>query len=212
MYIPAAFTAPHDAAVLALLREQVLAQVVWTDADGRLQATPLPWLVREGEPLRLQAHLPRANPLAAWLGAVGEAPLLLSFQGPSAYVSPNWYPSKAATERMVPTWNYASVLVHGRARLHESADWVLAQIEALTQQQEARQPKPWRVADAAPGFVAQLLRVLVGVELTVERVEAKFKLGQNRSPEDRAGLAAGLAAAGDPASAGLLALMRALGL
>ena len=76
MYIPPAFAAPGDAAVLALLREVVLAQTVWSDAAGALQATPLPWLVREGEPpLRLQAHLPRANPLVDWLrGAAGRAP------------------------------------------------------------------------------------------------------------------------------------------
>ena len=171
MYIPPAFAAPGDAAVLALLREVVLAQTVWSDATGALQATPLPWLEREGEPpLRLQAHLPRRA---------------FAHQHQSR--------------------------VHGEAQLHDDPDWVLAQIEALTDQQEGRQPRPWRVADAAAGHVAQLLRVLVGVELRVQRIEAKFKLGQNRSAEDRAGLAEGLAAAGDPASAALLALMRESG-
>ncbi len=206
MYIPKHFEAPSTEAVAALLRSHPLAQVCWQDSDGSLQATPLPWLLVDGEPRRLQAHLPRANPLVARLAA-GPQPLLVSFQGPSAYISPNWYPSKAETERMVPTWNYATVVVHGRASLHEDPAWVLAQIEALTAQQEATQTKPWRVADAAPGFVPQLLRVLVGVELVVERLEAKFKLGQNRSERDLAGVAAGLQAAGDPASLALLALM-----
>ena len=206
MYTPKHFEAPSTEAVAALLRSHPLAQVCWQDSDDSLQATPLPWLLVDGEPLRLQAHLPRANPLVARLAA-GPQPLLISFQGPSAYISPNWYPSKAETERMVPTWNYATVVVHGRATLHEDPAWVLAQIEALTAQQEATQTKPWRVADAAPGFVPQLLRVLVGVELVVERLEAKFKLGQNRSERDLAGVAAGLQAAGDPASLALLALM-----
>ncbi len=215
MYIPKHFEAPSTQAVRELVRRHALAQVCWQDDAGALQATPLPWLWVETEdaaaPLRLQAHLPRANPLAAAL-ADGSRPLLLSFQGPSAYVSPNWYPSKAQTERMVPTWNYASVLLHGRARRVDDADWVLAQIEALTARHEAGQPRPWRVADAAPGFVPQLLRVLVGIEFEIERLEAKFKLGQNRSAEDRAGVAAGLAAAGDADSQALLELMRSLGL
>lgn len=209
MYLPKHFEAP-PAAALSLIRRHPLGQAVWQDAAGALQATPLPWLLAsDDQPLRLRAHLPRANPLVARLAA-GPAALLVSFQGPDAYVSPTWYPSKAQTERMVPTWNYACVVAHGRASLHEDADWVLAQIEALTAQQEARQPQPWRVGDAAPGFVAKLLRVLVGVELVVERLEAKFKLDQNSSATDRAGVAAGLQAAGDPASLGLLALSRDL--
>lgn len=209
MYIPAHFHAPSASAVTALIRQHPLAQVCWQDQDGSLQATPLPCMLVDGEPLRLQAHLPRANPLVARL-ASGPQALLVSFQGPSAYISPNWYPSKAETERMVPTWNYATVVAHGRATLHDDAGWVLAQIEALTAQQESTQPRPWKVADAAPGFVPQLLRVLVGVELVVERLEAKFKLGQNRSERDLDGVAAGLQAAGDPASLELLALMRRL--
>lgn len=203
MYIPKDFVA-SEAQALALIRQLVLGHAVWQDAQG-LQGTPLPWLIAAGEPLRLQAHLPRANPLARALAA-GPLPLLISFQGPSAYVSPNWYPSKAETERMVPTWNYAMVQVHGRLQLRDEPGWVRAQMDALTRQQEATQPRPWQVDDAAPGFVEQLLRVLVGAELQVERIEAKFKLGQNRTPRDRAGLLEGLRAAGDPASLALLRL------
>lgn len=209
MYIPSHFSASDEQA-LALIRDWALGSVVWT-RDGELQATPLPWLQAEGAPLRLQAHLPRANPLVRALAGV-ELPVLLIFQGPSAYVSPNWYPSKAETERMVPTWNYASVQARGQLRLHDDPAWVRAQIEALTARHEAHQPQPWRVDDAAPGFVEQLLRVLVGVELTVERLETKFKLGQNRSERDLQGLRAGLQAAGDPASLALLDLMRSEGL
>ena len=205
MYIPKDFAA-SDAQALDLIRSQVLGNVIWQDADG-LQATPLPWLIAPGEPLRLQAHMPRANPLAKALAA-GPLSVLISFQGPSAYVSPNWYPSKAETERMVPTWNYAIVQVHGRLALRDDAAWVRAQMDALTQQQEATQARPWRIDDAAPGFVDQLLRVLVGAELQVERIEAKFKLGQNRAPRDLQGLMDGLQAAGDPASLALLALTR----
>lgn len=205
MYIPKDFAA-SDAQALELIRSQVLGNVVWQGEDG-LQATPLPWLIAPGEPLGLQAHMPRANPLAKALAA-GPLAVLISFQGPSAYVSPNWYPSKAETERMVPTWNYAIVQVHGRLALRDDAAWVRAQLDALTQQQEATQARPWQVADAAPGFVDQLLRVLVGAEVQVERIEAKFKLGQNRAPRDRQGLMDGLQAAGDPASLALLALTR----
>jgi transcriptional regulator len=205
MYIPRDFAASDEQA-LALIRSQVLGNAVWSDAQG-LQGTPLPWWLADGEPLRLQAHMPRANPLAKALAA-GPLPLLISFQGPSAYVSPNWYPSKAETERMVPTWNYALVQVHGRLSLRDDPAWVHAQIDALTRQQERSQAQAWQVTDAAPGFVDQLLRVLVGAELQVERIEAKFKLGQNRAPRDLQGLMDGLQAAGDPASLVLLELTK----
>lgn len=202
MYIPPTYAATEQQAH-ALIRQQVLGTAVWHDGRA-LQATPLPWLLAaEGQ--ELHAHLPRANPLVPALAA-GPLDVLISFTGPAAYISPNWYPSKAETERMVPTWNYSAAQLHGRLHLQTDPAWVQAQIAALTAQQEARQPKPWTLDDAAPGFIDQLLKVLVGLRFEILRVESKLKINQHHSERDRAGMREGLRSAGDAASLALLSL------
>lgn len=203
MYTPSAYAAT-EAQAQALVRQQVLGTVVWHTAEG-LQATPLPWLLAAGGQ-ELHAHVPRANPLVQALAA-GPLEVLVSFTGPAAYISPNWYPSKAETERMVPTWNYQAAQLHGRLQLETEPAWVRAQMAALTAQQEAREPKPWTLDDAAPGFVDQLLRVLVGLRFTVQRVESKLKINQQHSERDRAGMRDGLQRADDAASRALLKLI-----
>ena len=203
MYIPAAYTGT-EAQAHRLVREQVLGTLVWTQ-DGALQATPLPWLLA-AEGRELHAHLPRANPVVAALAA-GPLDVLVSFTGPAAYISPNWYPSKAETERMVPTWNYQAAQLHGRLHLETDPAWVRAQMTALTAQQEAREPRPWTLDDAAPGFIDQLQRVLVGLRFEIRQVESKLKISQKYAERDRAGMRDGLRQAGDAASLGLLDLI-----
>lgn len=210
MYLPPSFHAPSDAASLELVALNPLASVVWQEG-GALQSTPLPWLLGEGAaPLAgLRAHLPRANALVrAVTDAAGGLPALLIFQGPQAYISPNWYPSKAETERNVPTWNYATVHLHGKLVLHDDAEWVREQLHALTAKHEAAEPRPWRLDDAAPGFIDQLLRVLVGLSFQLERTEAKFKLSQNRAPADFQGVVDALAASSDPGAQATAQLMK----
>jgi transcriptional regulator len=191
MYLPSHFRSPSQAAERQLIRQHPLATLVWTDVDG-LRATPLPMLLREeGEQLVLAAHLPRANPLVAHLMA-GAQRLLAVFNGPEAYISPNWYPGKAETHRRVPTWDYATVHAHGTAEVHDDRDWVRAQLHALTTQQEASQAKPWGLHEAPADYIDTLLKVLVGVELKVTRLGAKFKVSQNHSLADRLGVRAAL--------------------
>lgn len=202
MYVPSVYRSPSREAELKLMREHPLATLVWHDGRA-LQATPLPLLLR-GESV-LAAHLPRANPLVAHLQH-GEAPLMAVFMGPEGYVSPSWTPTKAETHRVVPTWNYATVHAHGPARLVEDAGWVRAQLDELTARQEAALPAPWAVADAPPDYIAQLMRVLVGLELHIEHLDGKFKLSQ-KDDRDRLGAAAVLASTNPP----LAALMRGEG-
>ncbi len=188
MYIPPPHAAPSDSACIELLQAHPLGTVVWQQAGG-LEATPLPWLLRQGTGLQLAGHVARANPLLNALAA-GPLPVLVIFQGPQGYISPNWYPSKAETERQVPTWNYSTVHAHGRLRAVHEAGWVRELLDALTREHEAALPQPWRLEDAAPGFIEQLQRVIVGVELQVERLEGKFKLGQDEQLRDQLGSAA----------------------
>lgn len=191
MYVPK-FYAAAEAESLALLRRYPLGTAVWSGPEG-LEATPIPWLLRE---TTLAAHAPRANPLVK-RALAGELEVLVIFQGAQGYISPSWYPSKAITEKMVPTWNYAAVHVHGRLRAIDETDWVRAQLAELTAKHEADEPSPWTLEQAAPGFIEQLQRVLVGLELTITRIEGKAKLSQNREEGDQRAVIATLRQRGE---------------
>jgi transcriptional regulator len=127
--------------------------------------------------------------------------VLLVVTGPQAYVSPSWYASKAEHGRVVPTWNYTAVHLTGRARVHEDAAWLRDAVDELVEHHEAARPRPWRSSDAPGRFVEGQLRAVVGIEVTVERVEAKAKLSQNRSAADREGVVRGLREEGSAGAA-----------
>ncbi len=152
-----------------------LAQIVVATPNG-LFATPVPMVRRDGS---LVGHVARPNEL--WQHP-GEA--LAIFTGPDAYVSPNWYPSKAEHGRVVPTWNYTTVHVRGTLQIHDDDDWKLALVTFLTETFEATQPRPWRVADAPADYTAALMGRIVGIELINLTMEGKRKLSQNQSAEN----------------------------
>jgi transcriptional regulator len=182
-----------------------LATVVTATEEG-LMATPLPlFLVAEEGPFgTLYGHLARANP--QWsVPARGEA--LAIFPGPDAYVTPSWYASKREHGRVVPTWNYEAVHAHGVPEFFEDEGRLLQAVTRLTERHEAGRAAPWAVADAPERFVQGQLRGIVGLRLPIARLVGKRKMSQNRSAEDRAGVAAGLAASdqpGDQVAAGLI--------
>ncbi len=166
-----------------------------------IRAAPLATLIRGGPELsadaipleldgdRLLGHVARANPL--WREADGQ-PVLAVFHGASAYITPSWYASKAEHGRVVPTWNYAMVQAHGTLRAIEDTAWIEAFVTRLTKRHEAPFSAPWQVSDAPADYVQKMLKAIVGIEIAVTRLEGKFKLSQNRSPEDRAGVSRGL--------------------
>ncbi len=178
------------------------AELVTVGADGYPVATLLPVLWRGGTVL---AHMARANP--HWREIGDDSPALLVVAGPQAYVSPSWYAAKAEHGRVVPTWNYTTVHLTGRARVHDDVEWVRAMVTALTAEHESHREHPWAVTDAPSPYVDGQLRGIVGIEITVERVEAKAKLSQNRSDADRAGVVAGLRAESTPATTAVADLM-----
>ena len=110
----------------------------------------------------------------------GSAALLIVPVG-DAYISPGWYPSKADDPKVVPTWNYEVVHLHGRLSTHDEA-WTEQLVRDLTDHHEAAMPSPWSVDDAPPEYVARMLKAIVGVSLEVTGIEAKRKLSQNKSP------------------------------
>jgi transcriptional regulator len=195
MYVPDHFAA-EPADVAALLAAGGLAQLVTPTADG-LIATPLP-LIYDRDRAALLGHVARNN--EHWQAAeraTGDSLAILT--GPDAYVSPSFYPSKQEHGRVVPTWNYVTVHVHGRLIVHEDTDWLRALVTRLTEHHEADFATPWAVSDAPSAFIEGQLRAIVGLELALTRVEAKVKLSQNRTAADQTGVIAGLRVS-DPAS------------
>lgn len=186
MYLPRHFQMTDDDAARDVLRSRVAGTlVVATDDD--LEASLLPWVL---DATVLRGHVARANPLARVLGEAHRC--LVIFDTVDGYVSPSWYPSKDEHHEVVPTWNYEAVHVHGTARLVDDEAWIRELVTALTERQESSMPAPWAVSDAPEEYIAKMLRAIVGVEVTIERIEAKAKLSQNRSDADVDGVIAGL--------------------
>lgn len=190
MYTPSAFREDRPGVLRDLIRKHPLATLVTGGRDG-LTANLVPFVLlttAEGDLLR--AHMARANEQFASLREGGEA--LVIFQGPEAYVSPTWYPSKKEHGKVVPTWNYVVVQAWGKPRVVEDRDWLLEQINMLTTAQEAGRRDPWTVADAPADYIDAQIRGIAGVEIPVSRIEGKWKASQNQPKANRRGVAQGL--------------------
>ena len=195
MYVPAHFAETRLEVLHAALRAAGLFTLV-TAGRGGLDASHLPMLLEtpDGRPARLIGHVARAN--GQWRETPDRSPALAVALGPDAYVTPSWYPAKAESGRVVPTWNYVAVHAHGVVRFFHDRERLLDLVERLTDVHEQGRPHPWRVSDAPPGYVDGLLAGIVGVELEITRLEGKWKVSQNRSATDRRGVVEGLAADG----------------
>jgi transcriptional regulator len=203
MYRPTYFREDRLDILHGLIRSHPFAQLVTAGGPG-LQANPLPMLIdQEGSPNgTLRGHLARGNDQVAALKAGTGA--LAIFQGPQAYISPSWYPSKAEHGRVVPTWNYISVHAWGTPRVIVDPAWLRRLVGDLTEAQERGRPNPWSVADAPQDFIAGQLKAIVGIEISIDRIEGKWKVSQNRPEADRRGVVEGLRADGDYVMADLV--------
>lgn len=187
MYVPHFNAVDDPDEIRRMVAAVAAAQLITVDADGYPAATLLP-VLWHGD--RVIAHMARAND--HWRGIAPDSPALLVCAGDDAYVSPNWYASKAEHGRVVPTWNYSAVHLRGRVTVHDDAEWVRAAVTALTEEHEQSRPSPWAVTDAPEPYVEGQLRAIVGLEFAVEQVTGKAKLSQNRSETDQRGVVAGL--------------------
>jgi transcriptional regulator len=144
----------------------------------------------------LTGHLARGNP--QWKASDFSKPAVAMFMGPDAYVSPNWYPSKAEHGKAVPTWNYSLIYVRGMLETFESADELRAHVTALTERFERNAPTPWKVSDAPEDYLQRQFKGIVGLRLRIETIEGKAKLSQNRTRADQDGVIAALSASERP--------------
>ena len=184
MYLPAHFEEPRVEVLHRLIDAYPLGVLVTAGGSG-LEANHLPFLI-DPQPAPfgiLRAHVARANPVWRELGDTIEP--LVVFQGPSHYVTPSWYPTKAATGKVVPTYNYVVVHAYGRIRAIEDRAWLRELVTRLTRRHETG-PNPWQVADAPADYLDTMLGAIVGLEIEVTRLLGKWKVSQNRAPADRA--------------------------
>lgn len=183
MYLPPLFAESRPEELHRILREHPLGMLVTQGPEG-FEADHLPFLLDAGRgPLgTLLAHVARANPV--WKQVKDGDPVLVVFRGAQGYISPNWYPSKQETHRHVPTWNYEAVHAHGRIRVRDDEKFLRGLLARLTREHEAGQPVPWRMGDAPPDYLAELLAQIVGIEVDIARIACKRKLSQNRENRD----------------------------
>lgn len=202
MYVPQPFKEDRIGVLHHQIRSAGLATLVSLAADG-LIASHIPLLL-DPEPTpygTLLGHLARPNPQAR--GAVGDA--LAIFLGPDAYITPSWYATKQATGKVVPTWNYVAIHAYGPLEFIDDPAHAREHIAHLTKRHERDRPVPWTPSDAPEDFIAGLVRGIIGFRLTINRLEGKWKMGQNRPLEDRTGVADGLA---DEGRSDMAALVR----
>lgn len=204
---------PHQEHDLQRLQQQMretrLAVLV-THGEQGLLASHIPVLIDtgEGEYGTVYGHLARAN--RQWQELQQGSEALLVFAGADAYVSPSFYPSKAATHKVVPTWNYLAVHAYGSAEVIEDSAALLDIVSRLTDRHEQGRDTPWQVSDAPSDYIEGMLRAIVGFRLPITRIQGARKLSQNRSAEDVAGVRDGLASSSDPQDNQLAAQMRPL--
>lgn len=204
MYIPDHFREARLEVLHNAMRQIGFATLVTHGAQGRLEANHMPMLLETNV---LRGHVARANPV--WKAGEGEA--LAIFLGPHAYVSPNWYPSKRATGKAVPTWNYITVHAKGAIRWIQDASWLRAHVTRLSETHEDQRARPWKVSDAPESYIDAMLKGIVGFELEIAQLDGKYKLTQNRDAADREAVAAAFGREGRADLARLMAPLRAEG-
>lgn len=187
MYLPSHFAEARIEVLHGLIQDSPLATLVTCSPRG-VEADLLPLLLRPGlgEFGELQGHVARANPL--WRSHPADVDVLAVFQGPQAYVSPNWYPTKREHGKAVPTWNYITVQARGRLQVVDDMLWIRGLLDDLTATHESGQPVPWRIGEAPPDYIEKMLAAIVGFRLVITELSGKWKVSQNQPAPNRVGV------------------------
>ncbi len=207
MYIPKAFAEERPEVIAEAIRAARIGELVTMGPDG-IEATPVPLLLEpRGEHGALVGHLARGNP--QWRSFDPGVEALVIFRPADAYVSPSLYPTKQTDGRVVPTWNYVTVHAWGPLIVHDDRAWLDGLVRRLTEHHETGREPSWSADDAPPEFIDRMLGGIVGIEIPIARIQAKWKLSQNRPESDFDGVVSGLAA-GSESDQRISELMRQL--
>jgi transcriptional regulator len=204
MYVPSRFKEERVPLLHDTIARIGLGTLVTLGDDGMV-ASHVPMLIAtEPAPFgTLSGHLARANP--QWRTARPEVDALAIFIGPTSYITPNWYPTKRKTGKVVPTWNYIAIHAYGRLRFIDDPERARINVTGLTNRHESGSAVPWQVTDAPAEYIEAMLKAIVAFELTITRLEGKWKMSQNRPVLDRAGVVAGLTGEGETEVAAIVA-------
>ena len=191
MYIPPHFKEDRIDVLHGLIQQHSLAALVTLGPNG-LIANHLPLIV-DPEPApfgTLRGHFSKAN--SQWKESLPNVSALAIFQGPTAYITPSWYPSKAETGSVVPTYNYMVVHAYGPLTTFDDPDVLERHLRRLTAAHEAAFADQWSLDDAPAAYIRGQMKGIVGIEIPIARLEGKCKLSQNRPAADQAGVVEGL--------------------
>jgi transcriptional regulator len=141
-------------------------------------------LIFDQERMVLKGHVARANPLVK-INKDQPVSCMTIFHGPDGYISPAWYETKKTTGKAVPTWNFIVVHAHGKLNFIQDRNWIYENVAELSDRHEATRGSEWKITDAPPTYIDAMIRAIIGIEISVDRMEGKFKLSQNRSDADR---------------------------
>ncbi len=192
MYVPNHFKEDDVEKLQQYIRDYSFGLLVIADDEG-IEVNHVPFYLSiedDGSYGTLQCHLARSN--RVWQRIENSRSVLAVFQGPDAYVSPSWYPTKAETGRVVPTWNYLAVHAEGCAKVVQDSAWLYEHLCQLTNQHERDRADPWTVDDAPKDYTEGLMRGIVGIEIKIEKLTGKLKSSQNQPECNQLGVKAGL--------------------
>lgn len=207
MYIPKHFEEPSVEVMHDLIRNYPLATLVTLSTNGlNANHIPLHLSVSPGPYGTLQGHVARSNPMLDDINTGQET--LVIFHGPNAYITPSWYPTKNESGKVVPTWNYAVVHAYGNLRILDNAEWLHAQLEMLTNQNEAQFSEPWAVSDAPTEFTEKLMVSIVGIEMEIIKLLGKWKISQNQPIQNQDGVTQGLSTGKQPGASEMAKLVK----
>ena len=206
MYIPAKFKQDNIEDLVSIMQQYPFATLVANSYDG-IEATHFPVLLEQinGE-LVLKAHVAKANKI--WEKVESGSDVLVIFNGPNSYISPNYYPTKAENGRAVPTWNYVVVHAKGKVSYSHDPEWIYRVIDKLTTEHELNLDTPWSISDAPETFIDKMLPAIVGLEIKINSIVGQWKLSQNQPEVNKHGVISGLDALGDHTSTTMAAMVR----
>lgn len=190
MHIPKKFEQNDPEQLRKLINYYPFATLV-TYSESGLEANHIPFFLdsSNGRDV-LKGHIAKVNEL--WKNVSDKSEVLVVFNGPNCYVSPNYYPTKKETGKAVPTWNYVAVHVKGLMSYIYDAQWNLNMINRLTEQHEANQPIPWSISDAPNDYIQKMLPAIVGLEIEVLSIKGQWKVSQNQPERNKQGVVDGL--------------------
>jgi transcriptional regulator len=190
MFQPKSFKQTDEYKQLKLIQQFPLATII-TPSNNGLVSNHIPLLcLQRGDKYILQGHVAKINSFYNNYDLSQE--ILCVFNGPNAYISPNWYPSKQKDGKAVPTWNYAVVHVYGKLKTFDDKQWLLDHLDLASQSYEKDQAQPWSLSDAPDSYINSMTKAIIGIEIEISKIIANTKMSQNHSDENRLGVIEGL--------------------